>query len=47
MLINVLAVLFLLGVAGDLHGKARWIGAAVCFGLALGFALPLFLTWGI
>jgi hypothetical protein len=46
MLINALGCLFLLALAEDLHGKARWIGATICFGLALGLALPLFLTWG-
>jgi len=45
MLINVLGALFLLALAEDLHGKKRLIGAAACFGLALGFAVPLFLTW--
>lgn len=46
MLINALAVLFLLGCAADLRDKARWVGLAVCCGLAAGFAVPLFLTWG-
>lgn len=47
MLINTLGVLFLLACAADLHGKDRWIGVAVCCGLAAGFAAPLVLTWGI